>query len=178
MGELIWRGDEVLAQASAALGAAMTEIGLRVEAAAKRRLKKSLQLQKAARTTYQRGPKKGKPKRAYAQWVKGGGRGVRTGTLRRSIHAATPGYNWAADDTPPTNNSPERGGQPAEAKRTGDRLVVQVGTGMRYGLAVHDRHYNPAVNGFLKKSAEAVKAEVPAIVERRRLKGDSDGDGG
>ena len=48
---------------------------------------------------------------------------------------------------------------------------------MRYGKAIHDRHYNPDVNGYLTKSAEAVKAEVPAILQRHQVKGDSDGDG-
>ena len=60
------------------------------------------------------------------------GHGVLTGTLRRSIHVAEPGYDFAADDLEPSENSPERGGICTGCCA---RLVIAAAA-VRAGLAV------------------------------------------
>lgn len=162
-----WRGDAVLRLVrERAVAPALTEIGLRVERRAKPRLQKSEQLTKSGRLKYKRPGQRGKVRPAAAQWVVGGGRGLRTGTLRRSIHCATPGYNWEADDVTPSNQAPERGGQAAHPAEQGAQLTVQVGSGLRYARTVHDKHYNPTVNGFLTKAADEVRSDVPGVLRR------------
>lgn len=144
-----WKGAEVLKQCDANLGAVLVEIGLRVEAQAKRKLQKSMKVR--------------------GRWQAGGGRGLRTGTLRRSIHSATPGYNWAGDNTAPSEATPELGGQAAAAAEKNGRLTLEVGSGLEYAMAVHQNHYNPDVLHFLTAAADEVAPEVPAIIARHKL---------
>jgi hypothetical protein len=65
------------------------------------------------------------------------GHGVLTSTLRRSIHTAHPGYAWENDNVPPSDASPERGGVFVPALIQGNRISLEVGTGMEYALPVH-----------------------------------------
>ena len=65
------------------------------------------------------------------------GHGVETGTLRRSIHAASPDYTYGQDNVEPTEGSPERGGKTIKPQRVGDKLMVLVGSGLSYALAIH-----------------------------------------
>ena len=67
------------------------------------------------------------------------GQGVLTGTLRRSIHAAGPSYNFAADDLPPASGTPERAGTGGEAEEVGGSVVISVGSGMSYARAQDQR---------------------------------------
>ncbi len=144
-----WRGAEVLKQCEANLGAVLTEIGLKVEAKAKKKLQKSEKVGK--------------------KWVEGGGRGLRTGTLRRSIHSATPGYNWSGDNTVPSDSSPEQGGRPAEPGDKNGRLTLEVGSGLEYAMAVHQNHYNADVLHFLTQAADEVAPDVPAIIAKHKV---------
>ena len=64
------------------------------------------------------------------------GHGVITGTLRRSIHTALPGYDWNGDDVQ-SDNGPERGGQLIDAMQDGDQVTVQVGSGLVYAMAIN-----------------------------------------
>lgn len=67
------------------------------------------------------------------------GHGVLTGTLRRSIHTAQPGYNWEGDNMP---NGPDRGGQSVRALIQGNSIKLQVGSGMEYAMAVNQGWMN------------------------------------
>ena len=62
------------------------------------------------------------------------GHGYYTGTLRRSIHIAQPG--WGSDNVKPTNSTPERGGKRVAPLKTGTRLLLQIGSGMVYALII------------------------------------------
>src|SRR5690348_15092112 len=68
------------------------------------------------------------------------GHGVISGTLRRSIHTAQPGYNWAGDNVKPSSSSPERGNQVLNAIRAGQKVTIQLGSGLGYSLPVHQGH--------------------------------------
>ena len=57
------------------------------------------------------------------------GHGVLTGTLRRSIHVAQPGYNWGADDLEPKAGTPELGGQMVEALINGRKVTIRTDAG-------------------------------------------------
>lgn len=120
------------------LAAAVGEIGLRIEAEAKRELQP--------------------------------GHGVLTGTLRRSIHAADPGYDFAGDDVAPSDSSPERGGQDVAGVPDGDKIVVVVGSGLVYALAVHQGHGSFEGYHYLTNALEKVRPKAPAIV-RKHLAG-------
>jgi len=64
------------------------------------------------------------------------GHGVITGTLRRSIHLAQPGYGWRNDNVTASDNSPERGTRAVTPLVRGTRLMLQVGSGMDYALYI------------------------------------------
>jgi hypothetical protein len=66
--------------------------------------------------------------------------GVLTGTLRRSIHAARPVYDYQKDDVRPTPNTPERGGGAPPLAESGGKVGVSVGTGMRYARRIENRY--------------------------------------
>jgi hypothetical protein len=92
--------------------------------------------------------------------------GVVTGTLRRSIHTATPGYNWEGDDLPPAAGTPERGNQPVEPKLDGDKLFIQVGSGLKYALWVHQGTENFAGYHFISNALESNRDQFPKILEK------------
>src|SRR5512134_865803 len=96
------------------------------------------------------------------------GHGVLTGTLRRSIHSAGPGYNWPADDVEPNETTPERGGQNVTPEQTGRRLVIAVGSGLVYALAVHQGHGSFEGYHYLTNAVEKVKPRVPQHIRRHR----------
>lgn len=85
------------------------------------------------------------------------GHGVLTGTLRRSIHAAAPGYAWAGDDVNPSSSSPERGGQAGATEEAG-RVVVAVGSGMSYARIIEERY------GYVEQGHNAVKGQLLGII--------------
>ncbi len=95
------------------------------------------------------------------------GHGVRTGTLRRSIHSAEPGYIWAKDDWDPEQNKPgpKRGGLLSRAKRKDGKLVVEVGSGVHYALLVHQGHDGFAGYHFMTNAVEKVSGKAGKIIE-------------
>lgn len=98
------------------------------------------------------------------------GHGVKTGTLRRGIHAAKPGYNWAADNIVPSNSAPNLGGKIVSAVRKGGRLVVSVGVGLIYAMTVHQGHgsfkgYHYLTNGLEKARSKHLRK----IIKRHRV---------
>uniref|UniRef100_A0A6H1ZEQ8 Tail protein n=2 Tax=viral metagenome TaxID=1070528 RepID=A0A6H1ZEQ8_9ZZZZ len=98
------------------------------------------------------------------------GHGVLTGTLRRSIHTAGPDYSWSGDDVEPSPSAPERGGVLAKAVKTAVGLVVQVGSGLRYALAVHQGHGSFKGYHYLRKGLNKAKKELPEVLKRHKLK--------
>lgn len=78
------------------------------------------------------------------------GHGVDSGTLKRSIHVAQPGYNWARDNVKPSPRSPERGGRLIRG------LDLTVGSGMVYALAVHQGKGNFTGYHYLTRALERV----------------------
>lgn len=97
------------------------------------------------------------------------GHGVETGTLRRSIHTAAAGYDWTGDDVEPSAGSPERGGQAAEGTLEGGQITVQVGSGIRYALAVHQGHGRFGGYHFLTNGLEKAKGKLRGILEMFRV---------
>ena len=98
------------------------------------------------------------------------GHGVKTGTLRRSIHLATPGYNWPADNVEPSPTTPERGGNEADPAEKKCKLVLELGSGMEYAMAVHQGHGSFEGYHFLTEAVDEQKPKLPSILERHRLK--------
>jgi hypothetical protein len=101
------------------------------------------------------------------------GHGVLTGTLRRSIHLAEPGYNWSADDVPAGQSGPERGRRDVRAKTIGVKTTLLVGSGLRYALAVHQRlKPHGAFTGYhyLSNGLTKAKTELQAILKKHRMK--------
>ena len=138
---LNWRGAEAAKATSDQAIEIMSDIGLAAEGNSKRELTK--------------------------------GHGVLTGTLRRSIHAATPGYGWSGD----VGSGMELGGKRIVAIRRGGRISIEVGSGLEYAMAIHQGWSNGgglrgsfAGYHYLTNGVEKTRAQVPAIVTRRRLK--------
>lgn len=92
------------------------------------------------------------------------GRGVITGTLRRSIHVATPGYNWSGDNVPPAEGTPDRGGELVKPKIAGGRVWVEVGSGMEYALAVHDGHHSFSGYKYITGPVDDLSPDLPRIL--------------
>lgn len=87
------------------------------------------------------------------------GHGVITGTLRRSIHTATPGYAWGSDRA-----GGDLGGQHSDAKAVGTRLVVQAGSGLEYAKPVHDGHGRFGGYHYMTHGVDKTRGDVPTIL--------------
>lgn len=88
------------------------------------------------------------------------GHGKVTATLQRSIHAAAPSYQFAADDVPPAPGTPERGGQGLSIKRDGDKVGVMVGSGMRYARRIEQMY------GYIANSHARVAGQIAGIMNK------------
>lgn len=88
------------------------------------------------------------------------GRGVVTGTLRRSVHSAEPTYNFAADDVQPNPGSPERGGSGGQAAIEGDVVSILVGSGLVYARVIEDRY------AYMSQSHARVLPDLVGILEK------------
>ena len=95
------------------------------------------------------------------------GHGVLTGTLRRSIHTALPGYDWGGDDVEPSPGSPERGGE-LNAPDT-DNVTVQVGSGLVYAMAVHQGHHSFQGYHYLTNGLNKAKGKLQSILARHKV---------
>lgn len=93
------------------------------------------------------------------------GHGVLTGTLRRSIHTAPPGYNWAGD-----SGRIEEGGQVIEAVVEGKRITLLLGSGLGYALPVHQGHHSFEGYHFLANGIEQARQEMPGVLMKYELK--------
>ena len=95
--------------------------------------------------------------------------GVKTGTLRRSIHTAEPDFGWTGDDVEPAPNSPERGGSFTRAVRGLRGIVIAVGSGMSYAMAVHQGHHSFDGYHFITNGLERAKNKLKKIIEKSTL---------
>ncbi len=101
------------------------------------------------------------------------GHGVKTGTLRRSIHLAAPGYPWDSDDVPPGEGTPERGRRlvKPQIRDGGKRIVVELGSGLRYALPVEKGHHSFQGYHYLERGLlKAARDDLPEIVQKVGLK--------
>lgn len=100
------------------------------------------------------------------------GHGVETGTLRRSIHTALPGYDWSSDDVAPNAGSPEQGGNQVTPDTSSDQLTVQVGSGLKYAMAVHQReepHGGFVGYHYLTNGLKKARGKLDSILNKYRL---------
>jgi hypothetical protein len=96
------------------------------------------------------------------------GHGVLTGTLRRSIHMALPGYDWSGDDVTPSAGTPERGGQTVMPE-TSEKQTVQVGSGLVYAMAVHQGYGSFIGYHYLTNGLKKAKEKLPSIIARYKV---------
>jgi hypothetical protein len=98
------------------------------------------------------------------------GHGVVTGTLRRSIHIAQPGYNWKGDDVPSGADSTERGRKKIEPVIRNGKVMLQIGSGMVYALFIEiggaalDMNNSFGGYGYLRGALAKVKPKVKDIM--------------
>lgn len=89
------------------------------------------------------------------------GHGKLTGTLQRSVHAASPDYNFSSDNVNPGARTAERSNPGTLVpERRGHRLLIAVGSGMEYALAIH-LLYRYIMNGLSR-----VRPQALAIVKK------------
>lgn len=101
----------------------------------------------------------------YAKQQLWKGHGVITGTLRRSIHTAGDGYNWAGDNVQPAPNAPERGGKNVRPTITArGRIRLWLGSGMRYALPVEMGVGSFRGYRYLRIAIARLKTEIPGIL--------------
>jgi len=97
------------------------------------------------------------------------GHGVETGTLRRSIHVGEAGYDWGGDDVEAGQSSPERGGALVTPEADSVTLSLEVGSGLRYAMPVHQGHHSFQGYHYLTNGLKKAKAKLDAILRRHRL---------
>lgn len=105
------------------------------------------------------------------------GHGVITGTLRRSIHTAQPGYDWGRDAASVTikgkrtkGSSFTLGGQLVDALIEADRITIQLGSGLGYALPVHQGHHSFDGYHFIENGVEKARPELPAVLKKHQLR--------
>ncbi len=97
------------------------------------------------------------------------GHGLETGTLRRSIHIALPGYDWSGDDVQPGQGSPERGGQSVNPQGSGGKVTIEVGSGLKYALPVHQGHHSFIGYHYLTIGLKKAQAKLGSILAKYRV---------
>jgi hypothetical protein len=100
------------------------------------------------------------------------GHGVVSGTLRRSIHAVLPGYDWGGDDVEPGAGSPERGGSEVVPDASNDQLTVELGSGLKYAMPVHQRrepHGGFTGYHYLTNGINKAKAKLNSILAKHKV---------
>jgi hypothetical protein len=98
------------------------------------------------------------------------GHGVVTGTLRRSIHTANPGYDFAADNVEPGAGTPERGGNKAEAEKIEGKVTVALGSGLSYAMRIHQGWGSFKGYHYLMIGVEKMKPKLGQIIKRHQVK--------
>lgn len=95
------------------------------------------------------------------------GHGVLTGTLRRSIHTETPSYVWISDNVPPSESSPDRGGDAPKPEKKRDVLWITTGSGLVYALAVHQGHHDFGGYHYMTLSFDKLNGQKAIIDDFR-----------
>ena len=90
--------------------------------------------------------------------------GVVTGTLRRSIHAATPTYAFSQDNVPPSNSSPERSGRGGGARIFKNKVSIMVGSGLVYARRIEDLY------GYIVGSHQQISGRLEGIIGKHAAK--------
>jgi len=93
--------------------------------------------------------------------------GVESGTLRRSIHVVLPGYDWGSDDVAPAPGTPERGGD--APLPTGDKLTVELGSGLNYAMPVHQGHHSFSGYHYLTIGVKKAREKLDAIIAKHKV---------
>lgn len=88
------------------------------------------------------------------------GHGKVTGTLQRSIHAASADYSFRSDNVKAGAGTPERGGGVPVPRRSRERLIIAVGTGMEYAMWIH------LLYGYLSAGFNKVSPQALSIVRK------------
>jgi hypothetical protein len=92
------------------------------------------------------------------------GHGVLTGTLRRSIHTAQPGYDWGGD-----SGSSEMGGKTVEGAVGGEKVTLELGSGLTYAMAVHQGHHSFEGYHYLTNGLAQAKPELAGVLRKYQL---------
>ena len=95
--------------------------------------------------------------------------GVKTGTLRRSVHAADPDYDWTGDDENPSSGSTVRGGVLVEAVRKRRGIVIAVGSGLKYAMPVHQGHHSFEGYHYITNGLDRAKGSLKKDIEESTL---------
>lgn len=88
------------------------------------------------------------------------GRGVVTGTYRRSLHYSGRDYNFAGDNVTPGPSTPERGGAADGATVSGNSVSIVAGSGLVYARRL-ETMYNVVVGAH-----EQVVGQLLGILEK------------
>ena len=88
------------------------------------------------------------------------GRGVVTGTYRRSLHYSSRAYNFGKDNVAPGPSTPERGGTGKGATAGGGYVSIVAGSGMIYARRL-EAMYNVVVGAHAQ-----VVGQLPGILEK------------
>lgn len=105
------------------------------------------------------------------------GHGVVTGTLRRSIHTAKPGYAWSGDNVKAADDTPERGGRTVAPEVTATEVRLEVGSGMEYAAPIEfgfSSAVEYAMKGirnfegyrYMRNGLDKVKPKIPDILRK------------
>jgi hypothetical protein len=104
------------------------------------------------------------------------GHGVLTGTLRRSIHAAQPGYDWSQDAAKvqltgkrEKGSSFTLGGETVMPSIDGSKITVEIGSGLDYAMAVHQGHHSFAGYHYLTNGLKKATEKLPRIISKFRM---------
>ncbi len=94
------------------------------------------------------------------------GHGVRTGTLRRSIHCAPPDYPWTSDNIESADGMPDLGGKEVKPVDKGGKMVLEVGSGLEYSMPIHQGFGSFEGYHYLTNGLEKMRPELPKIIKR------------
>lgn len=88
------------------------------------------------------------------------GRGLATGTMQRSIHAAERSYDWRGDwPGRRSTSSPELEGIQYEPDRNGSELAIASGSGLYYADILERRWQ------FVQRAYESVASDLPRHIQ-------------
>ncbi len=93
------------------------------------------------------------------------GHGEDTGSLKRSIHAAAPDYNWPSDHSYP--NGPERGGRSFEPLIGSENVSAAIGSGQKYAIFYHQGTRTIRGDRFIVRPVFGNSKRLVSLIEQR-----------